>query len=165
MTSWKINAVAAVGIATLAITAISAGAKADPKGNFQLRGVATWDSVFAGFTPQGATFEGTANAAHLGTITQSGDLFFSAPPDEEGIAPGFGSVTLIAANGDELDFDYVGELDGLTGVGTGTLIFTGGTGRFQNATGTGSFIAVIDLSVPAENHMVVTIEGNLKLHD
>lgn len=157
------RAVAGLAITLLVVGAGITRATGDSKSNFELRGTATWDSVFNGFTPGGATFEGTAIVSHLGASTQSGDLFFLAPPNAEGLAPGFGSVTLTAANGDELDFDYSGELDAFTGVGTGTLTFTGGTGRFRNAAGTGTFYAVIDLSVPAENHMVVTIEGNLRL--
>ncbi len=44
-----------------------------------------------------------------------------------------------------LSFDYEGFLNAETGEGTGTFIFTGGTGRFARATGGGTFDALIDL--------------------
>jgi hypothetical protein len=127
-------------------------------------GVAVWDNIFAAFDPNvGAQFEGSGHGTHLGKFVQVGDLFFYGPPDANGVIPGLGSVTLTAANGDELRFDYIGGLASTTGVGSGTLIFTGGTGRFENATGTGEFYAEIDLSGgPLEAPMTVWLSGRLE---
>lgn len=96
-------------------------------------------------------------------MTQTGTLFLDPTPDADGLLPGTGSVTLTAANGDELRFDYVGRLDPATGRGTGTFTLTGGTGRFAGATGSGSFAALLDLTggfgdVP----MTVTIDGAVR---
>jgi hypothetical protein len=75
--------------------------------------------------------------------------------------PGFGSVTIVAANGDSVSFDYVGVLDALTGEGTGSFTFTTGTGRFADVSGQGTFDALIDLSFPTGQPMTVTLEGNI----
>ena len=47
-----------------------------------------------------------------------------------------GGGVFTAANGDKLNFIIIsGALDLTTGIGTGDFEFTGGTGRFANATG------------------------------
>ena len=69
-------------------------------------------------------------------------------------------MVLTAANGDELHGDYAGFLDSTTGIGMGTLTFTCGTGRFEDASGSGEFYAEIDLSGgPVEAPMVVWLWG------
>jgi hypothetical protein len=57
-----------------------------------------------------------------------------------------GCLTLMAANGDVLEATYIGG-GGAANVrgfapGFGTLTFTGGTGKFENATGSGTFTSV-----------------------
>jgi hypothetical protein len=132
---------------------------------FRLAGTATWDDIFAALPPAfgglgTASFEGVAQVTHLGRVEQSGVLALGAPI-APGIFPGAGSVVLVAANGDELRFDYSGLLDASTGIGAGSLTFTGGTGRFADASGSGTFVAHIDLSAPAEQHMDVVIDGEI----
>src|SRR5579875_3463315 len=100
---------------------------------------ATWDDIFEAFGPDGATFEGGGPVTHMGNTTQTGILYLSSEANAQGLYPGHGSVTITAANGDEVTFDYEGLLDPLTGEGTGTFTFTGGTGRFAGATGGGTF--------------------------
>jgi hypothetical protein len=57
-----------------------------------------------------------------------------------------GCLTLIAANGDILEATYIGGAGAANergfAPGLGTLTFTGGTGRFKNATGSGTFTSV-----------------------
>jgi hypothetical protein len=43
-------------------------------------------------------------------------------------------VTLVAANGDELETCYYGNRSSVSGSGTAECDFTGGTGRFEDAT-------------------------------
>ncbi len=128
---------------------------------FHGRVEATWDNVFDAFGPDGATFEGGGPVTHMGNTTQTGILFLSPVPNAQGLYPGHGSVTITAANGDELTFDYEGLLNPLTGEGTGTFTFTGGTGRFAHATGGGTFDALIDLSLPEDQPMTVTLDGKI----
>ena len=96
----------------------------------------------------------------MGNTKQKGTLVLEAPI-APGLFPGSGSVTITAANGDKVSFDYVGLLDALTGEGFGTFTFTGGTGRFAGATGGGTFNALIDLSVPTDQPMNVVLEGTI----
>lgn len=127
---------------------------------FKGRVTATWDNVLLGFTPGGATFEGAGQVTHMGKTEQEGTLFLGELGDDL-TAPGYGSVTITAANGDQVSFDYVGILDAVTGEGIGTFEFTGGTGRFADATGSGTFYAVIDLSVPEGQPMSVELDGEI----
>ncbi|WP_435011404.1 hypothetical protein P12x_002713 [Tundrisphaera lichenicola] len=129
---------------------------------FHSRVVATWDNVYAAFGPSGANFIGYGQTTHLGRALQEGSLFLLGFPDANGEAPGIGSVTLTASNGDQLTFDYVGTLNAGTGVGAGTFQFTHGTGRFAGATGSGTFYAVIDLSNLAGGQaMTVVLDGTI----
>lgn len=152
-----------VSLPILTLTLAVAGFEPVQAGNarpFRAVGTAVWDNVFAGFGP-GATFEGSGYGTHLGNFAQAGTLLFEGGPAP--VVPGYGSVVLVAANGDELHFDYVGELDSTTGVGTGTLLFTGGTGRFEDASGSGAFHAEIDLSGgPVNAPMTVWLWGDLQ---
>jgi hypothetical protein len=94
----------------------------------------------------------------MGNTKQRGTLTLEAPIAPN-LYPGFGSVTITAANGDQLSFDYVGILNAGTGQGTGIFAFTGGTGRFARATGGGFFDASIDLSFATEQPMTVVLDG------
>jgi hypothetical protein len=76
-------------------------------------------------------------------------------------APGIGIVTMTAANGDQLSFDYEGTLFAATGESIGTYTFTGGTGRFADATGGGAFYALIDLTAPQNQTMSVILDGEI----
>lgn len=75
--------------------------------------------------PSVAVLEGTGWATHLGSVTSKGELVRYVEP---GVALFRGTFT--SANGDEVFWDaYV-----TPGVSY-TVYFTGGTGRFQNASG------------------------------
>jgi hypothetical protein len=121
---------------------------------------ATWDNIFNGLFAPPANFVGGGPVTHMGNTTQSGTLTLEAPISP-GMFPGFGSVTIVAANGDSVSFDYVGVLNAVTGEGTGTFTFTTGTGRFADVSGQGTFDALIDLSFPIAQPMTVTLDGNI----
>jgi hypothetical protein len=85
------------------------------------------------------TSEGTSHLSHVGTTTFHNDFAFSvAGPDTFTLV---GTDTEVAANGDELvsDFTVTGSLT--TGESTGFFTITGGTGRFDDASGTFTIVA------------------------
>ena len=90
------------------------------------------------------------NATHLGLFSREETIQFN---------PGTGVLTglicFTAANGDELFGTVDGEFDGTDG--TGTYTFTGGTGRFQNASGGADFF----LSSSDGIHFTVEFDGGL----
>ena len=94
----------------------------------------------------GAEPTGSGNATHLGMFTNTGKVNFTPDSSNTNILlPSCGGF-FTAANGDKLNFVIIsGALDLTTGIGTGDFEFTGGTGRFANATGRVS--GVIDQNV------------------
>ena len=148
------------GIAILVInTAGAHSASAQSPRPFGGRVVAQWDNVFNALpTRLGiANFAGTSQMKHMGRSAQAGNLSLGAPT-ENGL-PGRGTVTITAANGDQVTFRFEGFLNPFNGEGAGPLEITGGTGRFAGATGRGTFYAVIDLSAPANQSMTVLLDG------
>lgn len=145
----------------LGVEASSSPVGEKPSLPFEGRVTATWDNIFDGLFAPPAHFVGGGPVTHMGKTTQFGTLVLG-PPDVHGMAPGYGSVTIFAANGDSVRFNYVGILDAVTGEGTGTFAFTGGTGRFAHVSGEGTFDALIDLSVPDEQPMTVTLDGSIR---
>ena len=65
---------------------------------------------------------------------------------------------LTAANGDRLYLDSVVYNDVDTGIAIGTLTFNGGTGRFQDATGSADVMFVFDLNL---QHFLFLIDGSI----
>ena len=77
------------------------------------------------------------HATHLGRYTASA-VIANTPGDP----PTFdGDITMVAANGDELYFHYSGVTTQIVPIreGEGAYEITGGTGRFEGASGQGSF--------------------------
>jgi hypothetical protein len=153
------NVLAASLALGLIVLALAAEAPAKESRPFRGSGEAVWDNIFNALTAT-ANFRGIAQVTHLGRVQQQGTLVLEAP-NANGLFPGHGSVTLTAANGDSLTFDYEGLLNPVTGEGNGTLTFTGGTGRFADATGNATFRARINLGLPANQPMTVELSGRL----
>jgi hypothetical protein len=116
-------------------------------------------SVVAGdpFAEEGAPFTTTGTGTHLGNFTGAGTLFFSL--QEDGMILGEGMQTLTAANGDTLDTEFSGLLDPETGAATVEFIITGGTGRFEDATG--EFTADVQTVNQAPPTFTFTVNGNI----
>ena len=84
----------------------------------------------------GAEPTGSGNATHLGMFTNTGKVSFTPDASNPNILHPSGGGIFTAADGDKLNFVIItGALDLTTGIGTGDFDFTGGTGRFANATG------------------------------
>lgn len=79
---------------------------------------------------------GSGNATHLGSYTNDGRVIFTPDPNNPTIVHPSGAGSFTAANGDKLTFVIQNAtMDVTTGLATGEFSFTGGTGRFVNATG------------------------------
>jgi hypothetical protein len=107
---------------------------------------------------------GMGNATYLGLFTWADTEFadFCAIPGGVAVV---GTFTMTAANGDKLygSFTSVGHFaDPVTLVVHGTYQFTGGTGRFADATGSGDIDASAFLSpgLPFEGTLTGTINFN-----
>jgi hypothetical protein len=150
-----------VGVLVVALAAAVSPGSAGNSLPFNGRVSATWDNIFNGLFAPPANFTGGGPVTHMGNTKQSGTLTLDPNMVGPGIFPGYGSVTITAANGDRLSFDYEGFLNAGTGEGTGTFAFTGGTGRFAGATGGGTFDALIDLSFATEQPMTVVLDGKI----
>src|SRR5262245_59695456 len=75
---------------------------------FKSRVTANWDNIFLALPPAlndagQANFAGTSQTTHLGRAAQRGTLALQ-PPTAPYVFPGSGSVTITAANGDQLTF-------------------------------------------------------------
>ena len=91
--------------------------------------------------PIGIDVTGSGNGTHIGLFTTLGKVFFTPDPNDPTRIIPSGEAVLTAANGDKLVFVVAdGSQSLITGIGTGHFSFTGGTGRFANATGTISYV-------------------------
>ncbi len=115
--------------------------------------------------PGQAVFDGAGQANHMGRIGTDG-LAFVTGLDESTCPGGLANVhveTLTAANGDTLtitSLDVACPAAPGTFDGTGHWTVTGGTGRFANATGAGSFVGTVDFGTGT---FTITLNGDLAL--
>jgi hypothetical protein len=79
------------------------------------------------------TAEGSGEATHLGRFSRSEEILLN--PTTGAFT---GSITFIAADGSELYCTFTGAFTGAA-TAEGTYTFTGGTGRFEDASGEASF--------------------------
>lgn len=133
---------------SLAVTAI--GAEDVP---FKLQGT----SVVNGDPFAGASFNTSGTGTHLGNFSGAGTVLFTFQPS--GLVLGEGTVTFVAANGDELDTEFSGYLDPLTGTATVTFVITGGTGRFAEAQG--QFVADVTTIPGPQPAFTFTADGTI----
>lgn len=110
----------------------------------------------------GADVTSSGTATHLGLWTSAGKVNFTPDPVTGRILSS-GSGAFIAANGDQLKFEFNGSLepnpDTNTGTDIGVFRFIGGTGRFVGASGTVDAVVVINLLTGAfELTMVGTVD-------
>ena len=124
------------------------------------RGASTFITDEAG-NPIGANVTTSGTGTHLGVFTSAGKVTFTPDP-VTGRLLSSGTGTLIAANGDQLNFDVKGalEVDPNTNTGTDRAIFRflGGTGRFAGASGEANGVVVVNLLTGA---FELTMVGNI----
>jgi hypothetical protein len=138
----------------LLLGALPAAAVARP---FGLKGAGNV-TFTGGPPPTGGDLTASGTATHLGLWTAVGVLsFFPPDPAHPNLIPASGTETFTAANGDELHVEFTGVLDTTTGIATAVFLFVGGTGQFEDASGSADFVVMQDPSGPFE----VTAVGNI----
>jgi hypothetical protein len=168
-------------LAAMAVILAPKRSRADEGG--QVR--ATFTVTYAGIpNSAGASFCGGAPMAvnveaHGAGSSNFGPLSFSLHKTVQPAGPAHGCLQLIAPNGDTLEAIYDLNLgapnDHRFSLGTGgTLTFTGGTGRFQGASGNATLTGVFTNFYPASSFVggtsnplqgvaVYSVEGNVSL--
>jgi len=124
-------------LAALAIAVISLVAPAVLAADRPFKGHASGAIVALDPSTGAGVAQYTGQATHLGRFTR---IEYFQLDGAGGIS---GTMAITAANGDQLDLDFDGQFISPTTV-VGTYEFTGGTGRFSDATGTADFTAVLD---------------------
>jgi hypothetical protein len=121
----------------------------------------------------GGASSGNAVEAHGGGNSTLGALSLSLQKTIVGTVM-HGCLTLTAPNGDTLSAIYDGTQQGMPNANnfrdaTGTLTFTGGTGRFEGASGSADFTAVFSriggTANPIQGIAFYSVEGALSLQD
>ncbi len=141
-------------LALLALAAILGLTLPAPAGDLvPFRGSAEGMITGATPTPNGLLLTATATgqATHLGRFTRGERVLVRA----DGTLTG--TLVFTAANGDRLFASAAGGFISPTTT-VGTYTFTGGTGRFRNATGVVRFVAV----TPDGRRFAVTFEGTIR---
>lgn len=152
----KTNSYAASKILTLLLTAVTLActvSAAWTKDRVPFRGSAEGAIASALPDPGGVvlTVLAEGNATHLGRFSREEMVLFNPVT---GTLTGL--VVYTAANGDQLFGSVVGGFIS-PNTATGIYAFTGGTGRFANATGGAEFV----ISTPDGIHFSVDFEGTL----
>ena len=133
----------AVGILTL-----SARASAEERPHSS-RGTAQFVS------PTG-DFVGSGHATHLGRYTEVGSASFS-PTNDPTVLQISAWAIYTAANGDQLYATFTGQLNGLTGAITATVTYVGGTGRFDDASGSATLLG----QIRPDGTIAVAVKGTI----
>jgi hypothetical protein len=164
-----------LALAAMTVALMPKGVRADErvpiKGAFAVAASATPNT--GGITYCGGRALDTAVEAHGAGYSTLGALSLSLQKTIESAGTAMhGCLTLTAPNGDNLNATY----DGTEGpsnannfnFGTGTLTFTGGTGRFRDASGSAQFTGVFggiygQLNPPFNVMAFYSIEGTVFL--
>jgi hypothetical protein len=122
------------------------------------RGVASFVTDGAG-NIIGADVTGSGTGTHVGLFTTAGRILFTPDPNNPIGLITSGEAVLTAADGEKLVIVVEnGQTDVTTGIGTGNFRFTGGTGRFANASGLTSYVVQQNLTTGAYE---ITIVGRI----
>lgn len=133
----KIWAYRAVALATVfsAIIGIALPVSAGDEVPFKGRAAAVITGAELVGTDLHLTVSATGVATHLGRFTRTENVVLHADGTFDG------TLVFTAANGDQLRADVAAGFTGATTI-AGTYTFTGGTGRFTDASGEADFVGV-----------------------
>lgn len=137
----------ALMVAALGILVLSAPVQAEDR-PYVSRGTAHFVSA--------NDFVGAGTATHLGHYDEVGSAQFSPTADPTVFQIDAWTI-YTAANGDELYAIHTGYLNGLTGAITTTITYVGGTGRFDDASGS----ATLSGQILPSGTITVTVQGTI----
>ena len=139
---------ASLVVALMVVTGLAAPAAAEHLRPF--RGAAVEEVTSAVPVEAGllVTATGAGQATHLGSFTRIATVLIHPNGTLEG------TVVFTAANGDQLVANLEGALTSPT-TQAGTYTFSGGSGRFSDATGVAPFTAITSDGI----HVALTFEG------
>ncbi|HVF29558.1 MAG TPA: hypothetical protein VNA22_01260 [Pyrinomonadaceae bacterium] len=138
----------------IATTGIGAGSPATKEVPMKGSGSGQITSFNPGPNGVAITAEGAGEATHLGRFTRTEEILLN--PATGAL---IGSITFVAADGSELTCEFTGNFTGAATAG-GTYTWTGGTGRFADASGAAHFS--ISQSDPA--NFTFEFTGTIELH-
>ena len=106
------------------------------------------------------TATGTGQATHLGEVTEYASVRVDVNPSDvvNGCSPETRSTVLVANNGDEITMSATGWSCSATSSARDSYVVSGGTGRVQGASGTGTDYNVHDITTGVA---VTTFSGNI----
>lgn len=110
------------------------------------------------------TATGTGQATHLGAITEDASVVIDINPADQqnGCAPETRTTTLTAANGDTITMSGTGLTRCLgSSEANDSYVVTGGTGRFQGASGSGTDSNTHTFTGPGVGVAFTTYSGDL----
>jgi hypothetical protein len=140
-----------VGFTLFALLSLAQPLTADGQVRFKGNAEGQITSFFPGSDGIAITTLAQGNATHLGLFTREEQIVLN--PNTGTVT---GGIVFTAANGDQLTGSVAGGFISQTVV-SGSYTFTGGTGRFENASGGATFI----LSTTDGIHFTIRFEGNL----
>ena len=142
-----------LGLSLIILFSMTQAAAVGPAASVPFKGGA--DGEITGVTPgeSGVLMTATAvgNATHLGKFTREENLLLN--PNTGAFT---GAVTFTAADGSQLTATLEGQFTSAA-TAVGTYTFTGGTGRFADASGSADFSAVLTDAA----HFTVEFDGYL----
>jgi hypothetical protein len=109
------------------------------------------------------SFTGSGQATHLGAFTENASVVVDINPADaqNGCGPETFTATLTAANGDTLTMHATGVACHATGTAHDNFTITGGTGRFQGASGSGTDSNTHTFTGPGAGVATTTYSGVL----
>lgn len=106
---------------------------------------------------------GTGHATHLGNVTEGAAIVIDTNPADAqgGCAPEVRTTTLTAANGDTVTMSGTGWTCAATSDAHDDYVITGGTGRYDGASGSGNEYNVHTFTGPGAGVATVTYHGTI----
>lgn len=150
-------------LALAVVLAVPALASAESYVPFQATVSETFTAAPCGTAHMCITAVGTGQAAHLGEVAESAGVVIDLNPADaqNGCAPETRTTTLTASNGDTITMSFTGWTCPATSDAHDDYVITGGTGRFEGASGSGHEYNVHTFTGPGVGVATVTYDGTI----